>query len=465
MFRTIDEPTRWFNAADTADVDRAHVIHPLTRHRQLADVGPTVVVSAEGTDVELADGTRLLDAASGMWCNNIGHRRREIAIAASSQMQELGFSPLFGGLTHPRAAELGQRLAERAPGDLNRVFFTSGGSEANETAIKLARYHWSLRGRPEKSVVISHERGYHGLTHAVTTATGLEPYHRGWGPPAPDMARVPPPYPYRCVERGGSPADDHTDCRICSGRALEDRIRELGPERVAAVIVEPVLGSGGVIVPPRGYVATVREICTRYDVLLIADEIITGFGRTGAWFAVEQEAVVPDFLTLAKGLTGGYFPMGAVVLREPIWAAIHDAPDDPALMHGFTYSGHPVACAVALETIAVIERERLVERAAHAGAHLLRRLEELLVYPEVGDVRGRGLMAAIEIVADRETRTRFPAEERRGHRIAFAARDRGVLTRSLLDDVVFLAPPLTVTAEQIDRAVDALAYGIEAARG
>jgi adenosylmethionine-8-amino-7-oxononanoate aminotransferase len=453
-----------FSTADTGRLDLEHVIHPLTRHRLLRETGPTVVVRAEGVELELIDGTRLIDGPAGMWCNSIGHGRGEIAAAAARQIEELGFSPLFAGMTHPRAVELAERLARLLPGDLNRMFFTCGGSEANETAIKLARYYWYVNGKPDKTVIISHERGYHGLTHAVTTATGLEPYHVGFGPSALDMERVPPPYPYRCVEYGGAPADDHGDCRTCSGRALEERIHELGSDRVAAVIFEPVLGSGGVIVPPDGYLSRVREACDRNGVLLICDEVITGLGRTGTWYAVERESVVPDFLTTAKGLTGGYAALGAVIARDEIWESIRDAAGDPALMHGFTYSGHPVACAVALATIDVIEREGLVQRAAENGQLLRERLEELRALPEVGEVRQRGLMAAVEIVVDRETRRRYPASELRGQKIALAARKRGVLMRSLLDDILFLSPPLIITPEQIERVVEAVEYGILSTR-
>jgi adenosylmethionine-8-amino-7-oxononanoate aminotransferase len=444
-----------------AQRDVAHVIHPLTRHRQLDEIGPVIVVEGAGATVTLDDGRVLIDGSAGLWNVNVGHGRTELAEAAKAQMEKLAFSPTFGGFSHEPAIELAERLSEISPGDLSAAMFTSGGSEANETAFKLARYYWRLNGKPEKLLVLSHDRGYHGLSLAAGSSTRLDQYHGDFGPNAPGFDRIPAPYPDRCS--AGIPCDPD-DCDVISGRALARRIEELGADNVAAVIAEPVLGTGGVIVPPLGYLANIRKVCDQYDVLLIADEVITGFGRTGRMFGVEHEGVVPDLMTFAKGVTSGYMPLGGVLVREHIRQALHSVPDDHPLMHGFTYCGHPVACVVALKNIDIVEREQLVAQAEARGNYLAKRLQDLAALPEVGDIRSRGLMAGIELVANQETRERFPAELGRGGTVSREARSHGLATRPLLDDILLLAPPLVISEEEIDRCVEAMAISIEATR-
>ncbi|HET9675906.1 MAG TPA: aminotransferase class III-fold pyridoxal phosphate-dependent enzyme, partial [Solirubrobacterales bacterium] len=271
-------------------MDLAHLIHPLTDHSSLPQDEPLVIARGEGCELVAGDGRRLIDGMAGLWTVNLGHGREELIEAAERQMRKLPYAATFGGVSSPPAIELAGKIAELAPAGLSGVFFVSGGSEANETAIKLARRHWVRRGKPEKSILLAHERGYHGLTGRVTTATRLGPYHVDFGVEAPDIHEVPVPYTYRCA--AGTPCDPET-CPICTGLALEQRIGELGADRIAAVIVEPVFGSGGVIVPPPGYLRRLREICDRHELLLIVDEVITGFGRTGAWFASEHEGISP----------------------------------------------------------------------------------------------------------------------------------------------------------------------------
>jgi adenosylmethionine-8-amino-7-oxononanoate aminotransferase len=438
--------------------DKAHLVHPLTRQRAFTETGPVLVVGGKGAAVQLADGRMLIDGSAGLWCVNVGHGRRELAQAAFDQMTTVAFTPTFGGFSNIPAIQLSERLAELAPGDLDAVMFTSGGSEANETAFKIARFYWNQLGRPSKTVILSHERGYHGLGLATTTATGLQQYHPDFGPLMPGFARIPAPYCYRCS--AGTPCDPAA-CPVDTGAALAAKIEELGADNVAAVIVEPVLGTGGVIVPPDGYLRAVREVCDRLEILLIADEVITGFGRTGRWFGVERDGIVPDMLTFAKGVTSGYIPLGGVMIRRSIWDVLHAVPDDHAFMHGFTYSGHPVSCAVALANIDIIETEGLVEQAAERGQYLKARLDELKPLPYVGDVRGLGLMTGIEIVADKETGARFPATGlARTAAVAKSARDFGLVTRPLLDDILLLAPPLVISEAECDRAVDALRQSI-----
>jgi putrescine---pyruvate transaminase len=440
--------------------DLAHLIHPLTDHSELSGAGPLVLVRGEGCDVITADGQRLIDGMAGLWTVNLGHSRQDLIDTATRQLGQLPYATTFGGVSSPPAIELAGRLSELAPPGLNGVFFVSGGSEANETAIKIARRHWVRQGKREKSVVIAHERGYHGLAGVTTTMTRLAAYHGDFGEPAPDIVEAPAPYVYRCP--AGVPCDPPT-CPVSTGAELERQIAELGPERVAAVIVEPVFGSGGVIVPPPGYLRRLREICDRHQVLLIVDEVITGFGRLGAWFGCELEQISPDLITFAKGVSNGYVPLGGVIVSDELWAELRNPDEQPGVfMHGFTHSGHPVACAVALATIEAIEREGLLERVQRTSAVLAQLVAPLREHPEVGEVRQAGLMVGIELVADKETRQRWPVEAKRGRRAALAARERGLLTRGLLDDIVCLAPPFTISEAELERSVEIVAESIEA---
>jgi putrescine---pyruvate transaminase len=443
--------------------DLAHLIHPLTDHAELAETGPLVIERGEGCELIATTGARLIDGSSGLWNVNLGHGRRDLIEAATRQLEALPYAATFGGVSSPPAIELAERIANLAPPGLSGVFFVGGGSEANETAIKLARRHWIRSGRGSKSLVLAHDRGYHGLTGVTTTTTRLAPYHQDFGVPAPDVVEVPVPYTYRCA--AGVPCEPFT-CPICTGATLEETIEALGDDQVAAVIVEPVFGSGGVIVPPPGYLRRLREICDRHQVLLIADEVITGFGRTGTWFGCDHEEVVPDLVTFAKGVSSGYIPLGGVIVAEALWEELRDADRNPGqLMHGFTHSGHPVACAVALASIEAIEREELLARVREASEVLARLVAPLRDHPEVGEVRQAGLMVGVELVVDKETRERWPAEAARGRRAAGAARERGLLTRALLDDILCLAPPFTISDEMMGQAVEILSDSIEATGG
>lgn len=449
-------------ASKYATIDLEHLIHPLTDHSVLPQAGPLVIAEAEDCELVTEHGRRLIDGMAGLWTVNVGHGRQELIEAATRQLRSLPYVATFGGVSSPPAIELAEKIVDLAPPGLSGVFFASGGSEANETAIKLARRHWLRNGEPEKSIVLAHDRGYHGLTGVTTTATRLQPYRGEFGVEAPDIFEVPAPYPYRCV--AGTPCEPES-CPVCSGRHLEQRIAELGPERIAAVIVEPVFGSGGVIVPPPGYLRQLREICDRHRLLLIVDEVITGFGRTGTWFACEHEGLVPDLLTFAKGVTSGYIPLGGVIVGDSLWDELREPGAEPGvLMHGFTHSGHPVACAVALANIATIEREGLLDRVEEMTLTLAKLLAPLREHPEVGEVRQAGLMVGVELVADKETRARWPVQANRGRRAAAEARERGLLTRSLLDDILCLAPPFTISEEMIGRAVEILEQSIEATR-
>lgn len=446
-----------------ADVnDRSHLVHPLTSPRSHAAEGAVFVTSGLGAEVVLGSGQKALDGTSGLWCVNVGHGRTELADAAAAQMRVLAYSTTFGSFSNLPAAELAARIAELAPPGLERVLFTSGGSEANESAFKLARRFWWARGKSSKKIILSHDRAYHGLAADTTSATRLEPYRVGFGDLSPLFAGVPSPYRLRCPMHVTC---DPQSCEVCTGRSLEAVIKELGPDNVGAFIAEPVIGTGGVIVPPVGYLRAVREVCTRHEVLLIADEVITGFGRTGSMFGVDWESVLPDMITFAKGVTSGYIPLGGVIMSRDVWEVLSDVPGDPALMHGFTYSGHPVACAVGLANLNLIQREHLVEQARDRGKYLARRLVELLELDEVCEVRTSGLMAGVELVADAKSLQRYSPQQARGRSVVEAARAKGLLTRALFGDIMVLAPPFVVSEGQIDRAVSVLAGAIKATQG
>jgi len=396
------------------------------------------------------EGREYLDGLAGLWLANSGYSREEIARAAYEQMKTLSYYTLFWGWSNPPAIRLAARLAELAPPGLNRVFFTSGGSEANETSIKIARLFWEGMGRPEKDLVVTFQQAYHGVSYGAMTATGLETVWRGFSPFSEGFVRVPPPYGYRCPH--GKDA-----CDASCADALAEAFEAIGPQRVAAFLAEPIMGVGGVIVPPPGYFQRVREICGQYEVLWIADEVITGFGRTGTWFGVEHWGAIPDLISFAKGVTSGYAPLGGTLVHDRVYEGLKRV--ENVFNHGFTYTGHPVSCAVGLKNLEIMEREKLPERAAGLGKTLEARLRAI-DSPHVGEVRGMGLLWGVELVADRATRA-LPDPVTIGWDVQARCRQRGVLVRGLFPgNIVALAPPLVVTEAQLDRIVSVLADSI-----
>ncbi|MDQ7794045.1 MAG: aspartate aminotransferase family protein [bacterium] len=405
------------------------------------------IVSGRGCLVRDDGGREYLDANAGLWLVNAGYGRPELLAAATRQLEDLAYFPVFWGFTNPPALRLASRLAELMPGGPGRVLFTTGGAEAVETAIKVARRYHFLRGEPERTGIIARHRAYHGLTGTALAAGGFPAYKEGFGPPDPDFSHIPPPYCYRC------PWEQAKDCcGLECAHALEAELRRRGPERVAAFVAEPVAGVGGVLVPPQGYLPAVQEICRRYGVLFIADEIITGFGRTGRLFGVNHWGVEPDLMCLAKGLTSGYLPLGACLISEAVWKPFAESPS--AFRHGYTYSGHAAACAVGLRNLELILDEDLPGRSARLGEYLLNSLSAL-DHPAVGEVRGLGLMVGLELVADRATRQPFDPKRWVGWELQEACRREGVLLRSL-GDIISLSPPLVITEEQIDLVVAVL---------
>jgi adenosylmethionine-8-amino-7-oxononanoate aminotransferase len=435
--------------------DRAHVVHP--QHERKACDAAHVWVRGDGVYLTDADGRRYLDAMAGLWNVTAGHGRTELADTARDQMIELGFASAYAGSSHPRAIELAERLAALTYPSINRFFFTSGGAESNETAIKIARSYWKRRGKTAKTKVISLTLGYHGVTLAAMSASGLEAYWPAFEPRVPGFVHVPSPYPYRYtapagVSQGGAAANE-----------LEKAILSEGADTVAMFLAEPVQGVGGVIVPPADYFPRVRQICDQYDVLFAADEVITGFGRTGKLCALDHWRVQPDLVQFAKAITSGYFPFGGVGVNDAIAAALDEGTSP--WMHAFTYSAHPVGCAVALRMLDIIEREQFPARATSLGDRLLSELRARLAdHPHVGDIRGKGLMCAIELVQDRRTKAEFSTADQVGARVNAAAMERGLFTRRR-GDIIMLAPPIVITVKQVDQIAEIIAASIGAVLG
>jgi putrescine aminotransferase len=441
-------------ANPSIDTDRAHLLHPL--HHPSAYATARVWVEGRGAIIKDSSGREYLDGLAGLWNVNVGHGRRELAEVAARQMTTLAYHSSYAGSTNYPAIELAEKLSRLAYPSINAFFFTSGGAEATESSIKTARFYWKAVGKPDKVKVIARHRAYHGLTLAAMSATGLPAFWPMFEPRVPGFLHIDAPDPYRFV-----PDDPSVPPGVAAANKLEEAILREGADTVAAFIAEPVQGAGGVIVPPPEYFARIREICDTHDVLFIADEVITGFGRTGRWFGLEHYGVEPDIMQFAKGITSGYVPLGGIGVSDRIRDVINGAPPAARWMHAYTYSGHPTCCAVALENIAILEREHLIERSAEAGAYLLQRLRSLESLPNVGHVRGQGLIAGVEVVADKSTKALFPTSANISARLTEAMLERGLCTRVVMD-CICLAPPLVVTDAQIDSIVDRIGEAITA---
>jgi adenosylmethionine-8-amino-7-oxononanoate aminotransferase len=416
--------------------DIAHLIHP--QYAVGAQRDALVFVKGEGSILTDVRGREYIDGLSSLWNVAAGHGRRELAEAAAKQMSELAFANGYTGYTNIPAIELAEKLCRISYPNMDAVFFANSGSEANEVAFKLARFHHFVRGKMDKVKIITRRQAYHGGTLATTAATGIPAFWRGFGPLDPTFIRAGESHPF-------------TPCGLECAIAVEDAIIREGPDTVAAVIAEPVQGAGGVIPPQPEYFPKLREICNRHNVLLIADEVITGFGRTGRWFAMRHWDVLPDIVTFAKAVTSAYIPLsGAIVSRE-----IHESivQTEDRFMHGFTNSAHPAACAVGLRNLQIFDDENLVENAASLGARLHDGLRTLLKEDGVGDVRGVGLIAGVELMQDVEKRKPFNIELNVGGRMVKACIERGLVSRNIADSYL-LAPPLVTTPEQIDRIVE-----------
>lgn len=447
-----------FSLNQLQDIDAAHHLHPFTDHKDLRGAGSRMITRADGPFIYDSEGKQILDGMAGLWCVNVGYGRHELAEAAYEQMKELPYYNSFFRCTTPTPVLLSKKLAEVAPAHINQVFYGSSGSEANDTALRLVRHYWALEGKPEKNIIISRHNAYHGSTVAGTSLGGMSAMHSQLGGAVPNIVHVMMPYAFELAEPGES---DH-DFGIRAAKAIEDAILEAGPENVAAFIGEPIMGAGGVKIPPASYWPEVQRICRKYDVLLMLDEVITGYGRTGAWFAAQSMGIEPDTITTAKALTSGYQPLSALLVGDRIASALVEKGGE--FFHGYTYSGHPVACAVALANLEIIEKEGLIERVRHeTGPYFNKALKERIEgHPIVGEVRSFGLMGAIEIVKDKESRARFPDEGT----AAVAVRDHAIANGMMLratGDTMILSPPLIWTKETIDLAIERIAKALDLA--
>ena len=432
--------------ADPAARDRALLIHP-----HLPDSIDERVVMTEGSGCRLrdVDGREYLDATGGLWLAQIGHGRAEIAEVAAQQMQRLEYFTSFWEFSNDRAIELAERLVELAPDPLDHVYLTSGGSESNEAAIRMARFFHRCRGEQGRTWILARHNAYHGIGYGSGSASGFAFCHEGFEPMLPDVRHLTPPWPYRAeLFDGRDPTDFCLD-------ELQRTIEELGPEHVAAMIGEPVMGVGGMLVPPDDYWPRVRELLTEHGILLILDEVVTAFGRTGSWFAAQHFGVEPDLLVTAKGISSGYMPLGAVLVKGAIAEEVRRG--EHGFPVGFTYCGHPVSCAVALKNLEIIEREGLLERARDTGSFLLDRLADLEALPVVGEVRGLGMMLGIELVADKQTRQPISMLAAPHDVIR---RETGVLVRDC-EHTLVLSPPLVMTRDEAEEVVAAVRSVLE----
>ncbi|MEE8271441.1 MAG: aspartate aminotransferase family protein [Alphaproteobacteria bacterium] len=442
---------------DWRHADSSHHLHPFTDYKRLAaEGGSRIIQRAEDIYLWDTDGRRMLDAMAGLWCVNVGYGRKELAEAAHRQMLELPYyNTFFKTATRPAIA-LAEKLVALTPDGLNRAFFGTSGSDANDTVVRMVRHYWNLKGKHRKKVFISRKYAYHGSTLTGVSLSGMAPMHGQADLPLPGFVHVMPPYWY---DFGGD-LEPEAFGRLAA-RAVEDRILELGPDSVAAFVGEPIQGAGGVIVPPASYWPEVQRICRHYDVLLAVDEVICGFGRTGHWFGADLYGLKPDLMAMAKGITSGYVPLSAVMVGDRVADTLID--EGGEFFHGFTYSGHPVAAAVALANIAILEGEDLIGRVRDdTGPYLQRCLTEAFAdHPLVGEVRGVGFLAAFELVADSATRKRFP----KYGEVGTLCRDhcfRNDLIMRAVRDAMVLSPPLTTTRRQIDELVDLARKAVDA---
>ncbi len=439
-------------------IDAAHHLHPFTDHKDLRASGSRMIVRADGPFIYDLQGNEILDAMAGLWCVNIGYGRHELAEAAYAQMKELPYYNSFFRCTTPTPTLLARKIAELAPKSVNQVFFGSSGSEANDTALRMVRHFWALEGRPEKNRIISRKNAYHGSTIAGTSLGGMENMHGQLGGAVPNIVHVMMPYSFELALPGES---DH-EFGLRAARAVEDAIVEAGADKVAAFIGEPIMGAGGVKIPPASYWPEVQRICRKYDVLLMLDEVITAYGRTGNWFAAETFGVEPDTITTAKALTSGYQPLSALLVGDRIARTLEMKGGE--FYHGYTYSGHPVACAVGLRNLEIIEEEGLVERVrGDTGPYFAEMLRERIAgHALVGEVRSVGLMGAIEIVKDRRTRQRFVPDGSAAVVVRDHAIAQGLMMRAT-GDTMILSPPIMWTRRTIDLAGERIAKALDLA--
>jgi adenosylmethionine-8-amino-7-oxononanoate aminotransferase len=427
-------------------LDRKHLVHPLANFREHERVGATLLESGHGAFLRDADGNELLDAFSGLWCVNVGYGQESIVRVAAEQMRRLPYATAYFGYASTPAVQLAARLVELAPASLRRVYFTLGGSDAVDSAVRYITHYYNALGQPRRKHFIALERGYHGSSTTGSGLTALAAFHRNFDVPLPTQHYIPCPYLYR-----SPPGTDSRTLIAASVAALRAKVKEIGADRVAAFFCEPIMGSGGVIVPPRGWLKAMADTCRELGILLLVDEVITGFGRTGPLFACAAEGVEPDLMTLAKGLTAGYAPMGAVLFSEAIYSTIADGSErGEPVGHGYTYSAHPVSAAIGLEVLRLYHEGGLLANGVAQAPRFEEGLQALRAHPLVGDARQRGMLGALELVADKATRARFDPSLRLAERIAHTAYRNGLIFRAFGDNILGFAPALCYTAAELD---------------
>lgn len=427
-------------------LDRAHYLHPFTDFKELGEKGTRLITRAEDAYIFDEQNNPILDGMSGLWCCNLGYSRKEIAEAVSRQLNELPYYNSFFQCAHTPAIELAKELASIAPVHMNNVFYTSSGSEANDTVVRMVQRYWDLKGQPERKTIISRHNGYHGSTIAGASLGGMGFMHKQFTQ-LPNIEHIAQPYWFA---EGGDM--DKAEFGLQTARALEEKIQELGANKVAAFIAEPIQGAGGVIVPSETYWPEIQRICDQYDILLITDEVICGFGRTGEWFGADYFNVKPDLMPFAKAVTNGYQPLGGVMVGDRVANVLKTGEGEFA--HGYTYSGHPAACAAALATIKILKEEKILERVKNeTGPYLQKRWAELAEHPIVGETRGVGFVAALELVKDKNTRERYDSDATAGATCRDACIANGLVMRAV-GDAMIIAPPLILSIEQIDELID-----------
>ena len=432
---------------DWQELDKDHHLHPFTDHKALHEKRSRIITRAEGVYIFDADGNKILDGMSGLWCVNAGYGQQSLIDAATRQLKELPYYNNFFQCAHPPSIELAALLQEVSPPQINRVFFAGSGSESNDTVVRMVRTDWDLMGQPQRHTIISRKNAYHGSTVAAASLGGMKPMHRQSGLPIPGIEHIDQPYWFGS-DRSLSPEE----FGLATARALEEKINEVGADKVAAFIGEPVQGAGGVIIPPATYWPEIQRICDEYGILLISDEVITGFGRLGEWFGADYYGIRPDLMSFAKGVTSGYLPLGGVLVGDRVADVMIDKGGE--FFHGYTYSGHPVTCAVAIANIRLIQEQGLVERVRNdIGPYLQQRWRKLGEHPLVGETRMVGLMGALELVAGKDTLERFPEKRGAGTVCRDIFVENGLVLRAVGDTMV-CAPPLVLTHEEADELVE-----------
>ena len=429
------------------ELDKEHHLHPFTDHKDLHRKKSRIITRAEGVYIYDADGNKILDGMSGLWCVNAGYGRDEIVDAAAAQMRELPYYNNFFQCAHPPSIELANMLQGVSQPQFNRVFFSGSGSESNDTIVRMVRRYWDLLGQPERHTIISRKNAYHGSTVAAASLGGMKPMHEQGGLPIPGIVHVEQPYWF-----GSDRTLTPDEFGLAAARSLENKIRELGAHTVAAFIGEPIQGAGGVIIPPDTYWPEVQRICDEYGILLISDEVITGFGRLGEWFGADYFGTKPDLMPFAKGVTSGYLPLGGVLVADRVAEVLIDRGGE--FFHGYTYSGHPAACAVAIENLRILKREKLIERVKNdIGPYLQKGWQKLGEHPLVGETRMVGLMGALELVKDKATLERYDEQQGVGTICRDFLVNNGLVMRAVGDTIV-VAPPFILSHEEADELLD-----------